>query len=158
MSQAEIYFNMEEVVPLIRESLASGQSVRMHPYGTSMLPMIRQGIDSVVLSPVPENLKRFDIPLYRRENGKYILHRIISGENLYTCRGDNQFIDETGILQNQIIAVVTGFYRGDKYHSVKEIPYRIYCFFWYYSYRLRRFWFKVLRRLKRIMHNAKKGV
>lgn len=65
---------MEQMIPLIQEALAAGQSVRIFPMGTSMLPMLRRGIDSVVLSPVTGRLKKYDIPLYIRENGKYILH------------------------------------------------------------------------------------
>ena len=34
---------------LIREVLASGGEFRLYPHGTSMLPLLRQGIDSVAL-------------------------------------------------------------------------------------------------------------
>ena len=37
---------------LIREVLASGGEFRLYPRGTSMLPLIRQGIDSVALRSV----------------------------------------------------------------------------------------------------------
>ena len=30
------------------------------PGGVSMLPMLRQGLDQVVLSPLPEKLKKYD--------------------------------------------------------------------------------------------------
>lgn len=71
MKKTETLAPMEEIVPLIEEALSAGQSVRLSPTGISMLPMLRQGIDSVVLSPVPETLRKYDLPLYRRENGKY---------------------------------------------------------------------------------------
>ena len=77
MKTTEAVVSMEELVPLIREVLSNGQSVRFSPKGTSMLPMLRQGIDSVVLSPVTCRLKKYDIPLYQRDDGSYILHRII---------------------------------------------------------------------------------
>ena len=44
---------VEELLPLILEQLAAGQTVKFAPYGVSMLPMLRQGVDTVVLSPVP---------------------------------------------------------------------------------------------------------
>ena len=111
------------------------------PRGISMLPMLRQGLDSVVLSPVPGKLKKYDLPLYQRENGKYILHRIIGAGTTYTCMGDNQFVEEPGIRQEQLLAVVTGFYRGETYHSVDEPA--------YYSRPLRRFWRRGVRFLRR---------
>lgn len=142
---------MEQILPLIQEALAAGQSVRIFPMGTSMLPMLRQGIDSVVLSPVTGKLKKYDIPLYRRENGKYILHRIVGAGHTYTCMGDNQFMKEQGIQQEQIIAVVTGFYRGDREHSVTEPGYRLYCRIWYHSRSFRRLWRRGVSWLRRHM-------
>ena len=131
---------MEQLMPLIRECLSMGQSVRICPMGISMLPMLRQGIDSVVLSPVPERLKKYDLPLYQRDDGKYILHRIIRVEDTYTCMGDNQFVPEPGLRHDQMIAVVTAFYRGERKHTVSEPGYQIYCRLWHYSRPLRRFW------------------
>ena len=104
-----------------------------------MLPMIREGKDSVLLSPVTERLEKYDIPLYKRDNGKYILHRIVKADETFTCIGDNQFSYENGVREDQVIAVVTGFYRGEKFISVKNIGYRIYCRFWHYSRPLRHF-------------------
>ena len=141
--------NLDALMPLIRERLSAGQSVRFSPRGVSMLPMLRQGIDSVVLSPIPETLNKFDLPLYRRENGKYILHRIIGAGDTYVCMGDNQFTPEPGVRREQMIALVTGFYRGDKYHSVDEPVYKLYCRFWHYSRILRHFCCRGIGFLKR---------
>lgn len=127
-------------MPLIREYLAAGKTVKFSPRGISMLPMLRQGIDSVVLSPLPERLKKYDLPLYQRDDGKYILHRIVKAGETYTCIGDNQFEFEPNVRHDQMIAVVTAFYRGDEFHSVTETAYRVYCRFWHYSRGLRHFW------------------
>ena len=131
--------HMEDLMPLIREILNSGKSVRILPRGISMLPMLRQGIDSVVLSPAPQTLKKYDLPLYRRDDGRYILHRVIGVSDTYTCMGDNQFEEETGVRRDQILALVTGFYRGENYHSVEEPLYRLYCRLWHYSLPVRHF-------------------
>ncbi len=127
-------------MPLIKEQLAMGQTVKFKPRGISMLPMLRQGIDNVILSPLPNKLRKYDLPLYQRENGKYILHRVVKVGETYTCIGDNQFELETGLRDDQMIALVTGFYRGEKFHSVNELGYRLYCRFWHYSRPLRHFW------------------
>ena len=146
-------FRLEQLMPLIRERLAMGQSVRFNPKGTSMLPMLRQGIDSVVLSPLPKKLKKYDLPLYQRDDGKYILHRIVKVGETYTCIGDNQFDYETGIRHDQLIAVVTAFTRGQKLHSVNELSYQLYCRFWHYSRGVRHFWRRGIGWLKRKFAN-----
>lgn len=134
------FVSIEDLVTLMREQLSIGQSVRFSPKGISMLPMLRQGLDTVVLSPLPEQLKRYDIPLYRRTDGSYVLHRIVEVGETFTCLGDNQFVPEPGIAKEQMIGVVTGFYREEKFHDVREWGYRLYCRVWYHSRHLRRFW------------------
>ena len=52
--------SMDELVPVITERLRAGQSVCFSPKGISMLPMLRQGIDTVTLSPLPEKIKKYD--------------------------------------------------------------------------------------------------
>ena len=136
----EIDIELEQLMPLIREYLSTGKTVKLSPRGISMLPMIRQNVDSVVLSPVPEKLKKYDLPLYQRDNGKYVLHRIVKVGETYTCIGDNQFELEHGLRHDQMIAVVTEFYRGEKKHSVAEFSYRLYCRFWHYSRGIRHIW------------------
>lgn len=145
---------MEQLVPLIRETVAMGKSIRISPMGTSMLPMLRQGIDSVVLSAPPQQLRKFDLPLYRRDSGQYILHRVVSAENGYTCVGDNQFRYEQGIRHDQVIAIVTGFYKKEKYYSVSCLSYRAYCRLWHYSRPLRQLYRRGKSWLRRhLLHN-----
>lgn len=131
---------LDDLMPLFMEQFATGHCVRFMPNGISMLPMLRQGIDSVVLSPLPEQLKKYDLPLYRRDDGKYVLHRIIKTGQTYTCIGDNTFEKETGLRQDQMLGLVTAFYRGDREISVKHPGYLLYCRLWHYSRPIRHFW------------------
>ena len=131
---------LETLMPLIRERLAAGQSVKFAPRGVSMLPMLRQGIDQVVLSPLPAKLKKYDLPLYQRRDGHYVLHRIVEAGETYTCIGDNQFVFEPGLEQEQMIALVTSFYRGEKEYKVTDWRYQLYCRGWHYSRYLRKQW------------------
>ena len=123
--------SIEQLIPIIRERFANDQTVRFSPRGVSMKPMLRQGRDSVVLSPIPEKLNKYDLVLYQSDNGRYILHRIVAVGDTYTCLGDNQIAVERGVRREQMIAVVTAFYRGKKYHSTQERTYRIYCVLWH---------------------------
>lgn len=137
---SSLNYTLEELLPLIQEGLAAGKRVRFSPKGTSMLPMLRQGIDTVIISPVPEKLKKYDLPLYRRSSGQFVLHRIVEVGERYTCVGDNQFDLEKGLRHDQMIGVVTAFTRGDRRISVTNPGYRLYCRFWHYSRPLRRLW------------------
>jgi len=141
---------MEELMPLVKECLTNGQSVTFSPHGVSMLPMIRQGKDSVCLSNPVGKLKKYDIILYQRTNGKYVLHRIVGVGETYTCIGDNQFTFEKGIRRDQIIAVCTSFNRKGKEYSANAPLWRLYAMFWHYS----RFPRRVIRAVKRRILNV----
>lgn len=121
---------LDELMPLIRERLAAGESVRFSPHGTSMLPMLKDGRDQVILSPLPDKLRKYDLPLYQRENGQYVLHRIVKVRDDYTCMGDNQFVPENGLRHDQMIAVVTSFVHKGKEYSTGYFGYKAYCRFW----------------------------
>ena len=113
-----------------------------------MMPMLRDGRDQVLLSPLPERLKKYDLPLYRRESGQFVLHRIVAVGETYTCVGDNQFDLERGLRHEQMIGVVTEFTRKGKTYSVNDLSYRLYCRFWHYSRFPRRVFRAIKRRLR----------
>ena len=146
---AKTEVSLEELMPLIRERIAQGQSVRFYPNGISMLPMLRPKVDSVVLSAPPAKLKKYDLVLYQRDDGSYVLHRILEVGQTYSCVGDNQFRKETGIKHQQIIALVTAFYRGDKLHSVRQPGYRLYCRFWRLYRKVRTVRLRIMKRLRK---------
>lgn len=145
----EEYVRLEELLPVIRACLENGESIRFNPGGVSMLPMLHPGRDAVVLSPLPERLKKYDLPLYRRSNGQFVLHRIVGVGETYTCMGDNQFDAEPGVTRQQLIGLVTAFTRNGRIHTVTEPGYRLYCRFWHYSRGFRRFWRRGVSFLKR---------
>lgn len=151
MEAREYATQLDTLMPLFRERLAAGQKVKFSPRGVSMLPMLRQGIDTVTLSPLPKKLRKYDLPLYQRDDGKYILHRVIAVGDTYTCMGDNQFAPEPGLRHDQMIALVTSFTRGDREHSVSEPAYRLYCRFWHCSRPVRHFWRRGMGWLRRHM-------
>ncbi len=88
------------------------------PIGTSMMPMIRQRLDTVRLVKPTKRLKKYDVILYQRKDKTYVLHRIIGvKKDSYVLCGDNQFIKEYNVTDEMIIGVVDGFYRGETYVS-----------------------------------------
>ena len=140
----------DELMPLVRDHLAAGQPVRYLSFrGISMLPMLRQGIDSVELSPLPARLKKYDLPVYQRSSGQYVMHRIVGvKDDHYICIGDNQFQFEK-VRHSQMIGVVTAFTRGDRLWQVSNPIYKFYCRFWHISRPLRHFWRRGIGWLRR---------
>ena len=142
---------MDDIMPLIKECLENSQSVRFSPRGVSMLPMLRQGRDTVTLSPISGELKKYDIALYVRANGKHVLHRVIETGVNYTCIGDNQYYCEKGLSREQFIGVVTSFSRDKREYTVDNFGYKLYCRVWHYSRTVRHFASRVRRKLSKIM-------
>ncbi len=96
--------------PLIDEVISKGGEFKINPNGVSMLPVIRPGRDSVTLI-LPLDLKKGDIVLYRRDNDKFVLHRIMSIKNdRFIMCGDNQKVIEYGITKAHILAKVKDIY------------------------------------------------
>lgn len=130
-SSPENAVSEEVLMLLVRERLAAGYKVRYLPFqGVSMLPMLRQGKDRVELGPLPERLKKYDLPVYQTPSGKYLMHRVVkvTAEH-YLCLGDNTLEYET-IYPEQMIGVVTAFQRGGKRIEVSNPLYRLYCLIW----------------------------
>ena len=140
---------LDQLMPLIKERVAAGQTVTFSPKGTSMLPMLQQGRDTVELSSLPEGkLKKYDLPLYQRDDGHYVLHRIVKVRDHYTCIGDNQHLLEYPVRHDQLIAIVTAYTHNGKRFSVKSLRYKLYCRFWHWSRPVRYVWCRLKTKLK----------
>ncbi len=108
--------------------------------GVSMQPMLRQKRDAVVVRPPQGRLKKYDVALYRRDSGKYVLHRVVRVlPDGYVIRGDNCYTDETDITDREIIGVLTDFVRKGRQKPVTAPSYRLYARLWVGLYRVRRF-------------------
>ena len=126
-------FFLADAIDVIEEVLASGGDFRIYPKGTSMLPLLVQSRDSVVLKrreDIPA--KKHDIAFYRRKNGQFVLHRVMRmcSDGTYIMCGDNQTFLEKGIEATQIIAYVSEIYRKEKKIDIGGFWYSLYVFFW----------------------------
>ena len=119
--------SLEELWPVMEEQILAGKMVCFGPKGTSMMPLIRQNVDSIVLARAPEKLKKYDLPLFRRDDGHFVLHRVVGQDkNGYVMCGDNQIIYEHGITPKHILAIAVGMYRGEEYVPFDKKDYIIY--------------------------------
>ncbi len=119
--------SMEKLYPIMLDEFKNGHEFRMITHGTSMKPLIGDGCDTVILKKVTGKLKKYDIPLYRRSNGGFVLHRIVGfDENGYIMCGDNQTALEHGITDNDIVAVADGVIKNGRLCKLSGIRYRLY--------------------------------
>jgi len=133
-------------------SIENGGQFSMITAGTSMMPLLRNRKDTVVLTKQSEKLKLFDIPLYKRKNGQFVLHRVLKiDENTYSMCGDNQLTLERGITDSDVVAVVSKIVRNGKEIDLNNSwSYSLYVFLWCRCFFLRFAVLKVRALLVRI--------
>lgn len=143
-------YRLEDLIPVIKEKLASGGTFEINFNGTSMLPLLVEKRDTVVLRAVNGEIKKYDIPLYRRDDGHYVLHRAVKTDgNTFTACGDNQWVLESGIRQSQVIGVVCSVVRKGKIISVDSFGYKLYCRVWEFLRPIRRYIVKIRGKLRK---------
>ena len=129
----------------IKEYLANNGEFFTTPHGDSMWPLLHNKKDAIRVVSTDSRLKKHDVALYIRSNGQYVLHRVMKVyADSYVMCGDSQFNLEYGIKDEQVIGKLDGFYRGDRYHTVKDLCYKLYTFVWCISPGLRKLLMKVV--------------
>lgn len=108
--------NTADIYPLISDVVSSGGTFDFIPGGTSMLPTINGTTDLVTLCKA-DSVSKGDIILFKRQNGQFILHRVIdvSGDTL-TVRGDNVYYSET-VSSNDVLAKVCRYINKKGEHT-----------------------------------------
>lgn len=128
---------ISDLVELIETPLKEGKEAGLVIRGNSMWPLLHDGVDKIFLKRV-DFYRNYDIILYRRNSGNYVLHRIIGKKNgAYILAGDGEFEKEYPIYPNQILAKATRGIRKGKPFSCDSIRYKIYSFIWSKSLYLR---------------------
>ncbi len=133
----------------IENAIKRGNFV-IHTHGVSMWPMIRNGKDSVVINPHEGRLKKYDLPIYLDNRGRYVAHRIIDVTDTgYVICGDGLYEIEYDITDENILGVVTGFFRKEKYIPVDDSKYLRYVHFWVDNFYLRKPIIWTVRKIRR---------
>jgi len=113
--------------------------------GTSMLPLIKQHHDVITLERKPGTYKKRDAVLFKRDNGQYVLHRIIKKKgDKYDIVGDHQYQIERNIREDQILGVLTSVDKGNKIIKISDKKYKYYVHLWmdYFPIRCAILWVK----------------
>lgn len=141
----------------IRTELLNGRFVIISTSGVSMQPLLydkgKKNTTQVLVEPVTKPIKAGDLTLFVRQDGKYVLHRLIKVYKnadgkavLYRTRGDNCMSCER-ITPDNMLGIVTEIYR--KGHTIKpqDKGYRIYVKLWNIMFPLRYIWYKIRAKL-----------
>ena len=151
------YADMKSIVPLIQGVISDGREAKMRVTGNSMYPMLIDRRDMVRLCAI-NDIKVGDVILYQRENGDYVMHRVIGKKGgCLSFAGDNELVREYPIYISQCIAKMSGFFRdGKEYDCKTNIKYRVIAFLWTRLFFMRSIlakgfltYIKIRRRLKR---------
>ena len=111
--------------------------------GDSMRPLIRQDRDLIIIEKPQGRLNKYDVPLYRRDSGQYVLHRILKvRSDDYVICGDNRWKKEYGITDRHIIGVLTAVVRDGREIPVTDRKYRLYVHMWCDFFPIRAFLLK----------------
>ncbi len=120
-------FYLSELTPIVEEVLQSGGTVKIKPQGISMLPFIRECKDTVLIRKIEKEPSWGEICLYRRANGKLVLHRLVGkSKSGFAFRGDNQIRVERCVQFEQLLGCVVGVCRGDKIVQKSQFSYWLY--------------------------------
>ena len=136
--------DIEAILPVILEKIKEGGSVKLKISGFSMYPLVASRRDSVLLTEADE-IKKGDVPLFKRADGSYVLHRIVGiKDGAYKVRGDYEQKIEYPVYPEQIVAKAKGFYRNERYINCEGFGYKVYKMFWMNTAWLRPFMLKIM--------------
>lgn len=106
--------------------------------GVSMRPLIRQGRDIVIIEKYTEPPQKYDVVLFQRRNGQYVLHRILKVfDGRYWIIGDNCMAGEM-VNHDQIIGKMTSIKRNKRMIKENDRVYRFFTHFWYWIFPFRK--------------------
>lgn len=95
--------------------------------GTSMRPLLMAGRDVVYILPPKEQVKKYDVLLYKRAD-KYILHRVIGFcSDGYIIRGDNTYKKEY-VKKSSVVGILSKYNRRGKERSATTRAFYVYGF------------------------------
>jgi len=114
-------------IPEMSRALESGKLVEFETHGFSMIPLLHNGGDRVILKQPNFPLQVNDVALCKTDDGRYLLHRVISLNNGgYTLRGDNCTATEFCSCDDDVVGVAVSFIRRGKVIEVNSGKYRFY--------------------------------
>lgn len=131
MEQKSKDWTPEDLLTLLSDIPESGTAIPLMVSGSSMVPFLVHGRDTVYLSKITKPVKRGDIVLYRRNNGQLVLHRVcrLTSDGI-TMIGDAQQDPEPGIQSEQLLAVTAAVRRKGKLITKSDWRWKCFTMLW----------------------------
>ncbi len=146
---------IEEIAPLVKSTLSEGKSAKLAVTGYSMYPLLRSITDCVLLEKA-ESLRKYDIVLFERDDGTYILHRIIKKKgDILTIAGDNETKKEYPVNVSSCIGKVTAIWRNGKYYCADVWWHVLYSRLWLFVFPVRKTLVKLYHSIAKTIRNIK---
>ena len=113
---------MQEIADY-KSQIEKNNVIAFVPGGNSMWPILKNRKQSVIVQKKQSRLKKFDVGFYQRDNGAFVLHRVmqVTPDGYIMC-GDSQLTLER-VKEENVFGVLTGFYDGDDYVEVTDEGY-----------------------------------
>ena len=107
---------MQQLVGILDDVSETGAEICVTVNGTSMEPFLHHGQDKVFFSKLPEKLRRGDILLFKRADGRYVMHRLysIDKDGTFSFAGDAQVDLDRKIPFKHILYYVPKVIRNGK--------------------------------------------
>lgn len=135
----------------VANRIAEGERVRIRAKGNSMLPLIRDAKDEIILEkPNKQSFQKGRLLLVRLKDGSYILHRIKKiDETHIILNGDGNLSIVETCSPDDVIAEATTVIKNGKEIRTGRFRWNLYRYLWPRNMFLRRVGLGVLRRIKR---------
>jgi signal peptidase I len=94
--------------------------------GHSMEPMLKERVDTIMVTPFKGRLKKYDVALYR-VGEKYVLHRVVRVlPDSYVMCGDNCVVLEKNITDAEVLGKLERVWRGEEEYDLGGFGYKLY--------------------------------
>ena len=134
---------LSDISDLLLAALESTGKIVLKVSGISMQPMLYNDRDTVKVVKSELPLKKYDLPIYRMDDGQYLMHRVVKvhKDGTYKCQGDNRWEPEDNIRNDQIIGIVKSFNRNGKQIDVdKSFGYWLYTRTWKFLHPFKKYY------------------
>ena len=112
-----------------KQLIAAGMNVptKIYTFGNSMFPLLRAEGDSVTIIPLQRKLRKGDVIVFYRTDGKYVAHRVYwFDEQQVMTIGDNCEQYDRKIALSDVLGLVTYVHRGKRNIFVDTPLWRFY--------------------------------
>lgn len=131
MNENKLRLSPQNFIPLMQERFDAGLPLTLTVTGNSMLPFLSDKRDSVILTKVQHEPRKGDIYLFRRADGRCVLHRVhrVAEDGVYFI-GDAQTRIEGPIKRECLLAECHEAVRKGKTITEKSFVWRFFRNIW----------------------------